>query len=141
MQTPTPTAIPGKSPLHIPMRVLDASLPVLVSLLLCISVTARAQQSQSPTTNPPVIPGLGPSSGPQPDPALRRMNEQMVLRRNVERQQQIVSDTAQLLQLAQKLNDEVSKSNKDELSVSVVKEADEIEKLAKTIKEKMRDGT
>jgi hypothetical protein len=72
---------------------------------------------------------------------MRRMSAQMALRRNAQRQQQIVADTARLLQLAQKLNDEVSKSSKDELSVSVVKEADEIEKLAKAIKGKMRDGT
>lgn len=71
---------------------------------------------------------------------MRHMTEQMAMRRNTQRQQQIVSDTAHLLDLAQKLNDEVSKSTKDELSVSVVKEADEIEKLAKSIKGKMRDG-
>ena len=72
---------------------------------------------------------------------MRRMTAQMAFRRNAERQKQIVAQTAHLLELAQKLNDEVSKSNKDELSVSVVKEAEEIEKLAKSIKDKMRDGT
>ena len=86
------------------------------------------------------MPGANPNTSEQ-DPTLRRMNEQMSIKRNAQRQQQIVSDTAHLLQLAQQLNDAVSKSNKDELSVSVVKDADEIEKLAKSIKDKMRDGS
>jgi ATP-dependent helicase/DNAse subunit B len=68
------------------------------------------------------------------------MVEAMSARRNAQRQQQIVDDTAKLLELAQKLNSEVSKSDKDTLSIPVVKEAEEIEKLAKSIKEKMRDG-
>jgi hypothetical protein len=68
------------------------------------------------------------------------MTEQMSLRRNAQRQQQILADTARLLQLAEKLNADVSKTDKNTLSVPVVKEADEIEKLAKAIKDKMRDA-
>lgn len=54
------------------------------------------------------------------------------------RQTQILADTNRLLQLAQDLKVEVSKSNKDILSLAVVKKADEIEKLAKSLKERMR---
>jgi hypothetical protein len=119
-----------------------ASLPMLVFLLLCLPVGAHAQQVDTQTHTPPVVPGIGPDNNSNGgDPSLRRMTEQMAMRRNTERQQQIVSDSAHLLDLAQKLNDEVTKSTKDELSVSVVKKADEIEKLAKSIKEKMRDGS
>lgn len=120
-------------------RVLDASIPALVCLLLCAPIAASAQKSETP--GPPVIPGISSNPAPEPDPSMRRMTAQMAFRRNAERQKQIVAQTAHLLELAQKLNDEVSKSNKDELSVSVVKEAEEIEKLAKSIKDKMRDGT
>ncbi|MGB0122540.1 MAG: hypothetical protein WA400_15305 [Silvibacterium sp.] len=122
------------------MRFLDASFSALVLCALCVPLTARAQQSQIPIPPPPTIPGVSPT-GPESDPATRRMAEQMGLRRNTERQKQIVADTARLLQLAQKLNDEVSKTNQNMLSIPVVKEAEEIEKLAKTIKDKMRDGT
>jgi hypothetical protein len=118
-----------------------ASLPVLVFLLLCLPAAAHAQQSEGSTGTRPVVPGVSPDNNSNgSDPSLRRMTEQMAMRRNTQRQQQIVSDSAHLLDLAQKLNDEVTKSTKDELSVSVVKEADEIEKLAKSIKDKMRDG-
>ena len=102
--------------------------------------TARAQQSQIPIPPPPTIPGVSPT-GPESDPATRRMAEQMGLRRNTERQKQIVADTARLLQLAQKLNDEVSKTNQNMLPDSRRQRGREIEKLAKTIKDKMRDGT
>jgi hypothetical protein len=132
--------IPG---LRIPLiRILDASIPALVGLLfLCAPIATRAQQSGGQMPTPPMIPGVSPNPSPEPDPNLRRMTAQMVLKRNAERQQQIVADSAHLLQLAQKLNDEVAKSTKDQLSVSVVKEAEEIEKLAKSIKDKMRDGS
>ncbi len=117
-------------------------LPIaFTALILCLPVAARAQQQTPPPTPPvPMVPGVNPN-GTEQDPALRHMTEQMSMRRNTQRQQQIVSDTAHLLQLAQQLNDDVSKSDKDQLSLSVVKDADEIEKLAKSIKEKMRDGS
>lgn len=123
------------------MHLLDAFLRILVLLALSAAVAAHAQQIPTQSPQQPTMPGMSPNSnGPEPDPSLRHMTEQMAIKRNSERQQQIVNDTAHLLQLAQELNGEVSKSNKDQLSVSVVKKADEIEKLAKTIKDKMRDG-
>jgi hypothetical protein len=64
--------------------------------------------------------------------------EQQAIKRNTQRQQDIVSDTAKLLDLAQQLKDEVDKSRKDQMSVSVIKKAEEIEKLAKAVKEKMK---
>ncbi|HET8635437.1 MAG TPA: hypothetical protein VFL96_01155, partial [Acidobacteriaceae bacterium] len=62
------------------------------------------------------------------------------LERNSDRQKKIEADTAHLLDLAKELHAAVVKSNKNTLSIDVVKDADEIEKLAKSIKEKMRDG-
>jgi len=68
------------------------------------------------------------------------MMKDMSRERNAIRQKQIVDDTAQLLDLAKQLKDAVDKSSKDQLSLSVVNTATEIEKLAKVVKEKMRDG-
>jgi hypothetical protein len=68
----------------------------------------------------------------------RRAMEQQAIKRNSQRQQDIVNDTAKLLDLAQQLKDEVDKSRKDQMSVSVIKKAEEIEKLAKAVKEKMK---
>jgi hypothetical protein len=49
------------------------------------------------------------------------------------------ADTEKLYQLTQELKAEVAKSSKDTLSVPVVKKAQEIERLAKSIKERSRN--
>ena len=56
------------------------------------------------------------------------------------RQAQLVADTNKLLELSQELKAEVSKSSKDTLSLAVVKKAAEVEKLAKSLKERMRNN-
>jgi len=69
----------------------------------------------------------------------RKMREKLEFERNELRQKQLVKDTDKLLALATELKSEVEKTNKNVLSVEVVKKADEIEKLAKSVKEKMRN--
>ena len=51
-----------------------------------------------------------------------------------ERQKKLAADTDKLLALATDLKKEVDKTNKDVLSVNVVKKAEEIEKLARSMK-------
>ena len=57
---------------------------------------------------------------------------------NVERKKQISDDSARLLKLATELKTEVDKTTKDTLSLGVIRKADEIEKLAHSVKEKMK---
>lgn len=57
---------------------------------------------------------------------------------NAARRKQIAVDSASLLKLATDLKAEVDKTNKDTLSLNVIRKADEIEKLARNIKEKMK---
>jgi len=57
---------------------------------------------------------------------------------NLERQAAIKNDTDKLLRLAQELKQSVDKSSANVLSVDVVKKAEEIEKLAHSVKDKMR---
>ena len=52
-------------------------------------------------------------------------------------QAQLMADTAKLVKLTQELKAEVAKSNKDTLSLTVIKKADEVEKLAKSVKERL----
>jgi hypothetical protein len=53
------------------------------------------------------------------------------------RQAQIIADTQKLVKLSQELKAEVAKSDKNTLSLTVVKKAEEVEKLAKTLKEEI----
>ena len=54
------------------------------------------------------------------------------------RETQIAADAEKLFQLAQQLKVEVDKSSKDTMSLSVIKKSEEIEKLARTLKQEMR---
>ncbi len=55
-------------------------------------------------------------------------------------QAQILADTEKLRKLSQELKAEVDKSSKETLSLAVIKKAQEVEKLAKTLKEEMSKG-
>lgn len=58
----------------------------------------------------------------------------------VQRKNAMAADTAKLLQLANELKSEMDKSSKDMLSLSVVRKAAEIEKLAHKVREEMRSS-
>jgi hypothetical protein len=97
--------------------------------------TAPSQQSV-PSAN---WPGAGPPPvGDASSPEAIRQNEQLMKARNSQRQEQLIRDTNKLLALATELKAQVDQTNKDVLSVNVVKKAEQIEKLAKSVKEKMR---
>jgi hypothetical protein len=57
---------------------------------------------------------------------------------NALRKKQIADDTEKLVKLTADLKAEVDKTSKDTLSLSVMRKADEIERLAHNIKEKMK---
>jgi hypothetical protein len=104
-------------------------------------------QQGDTTGQPPVIgqppvtgrPGGIPGTGPEENsPEIEQMLHRQAEARNSDRQKQLVKDTDKLYALATELKDEVAKSNKDTLSVEVIKKAEEIEKLAKSVREKMK---
>lgn len=76
-----------------------------------------------------------PPTQQERDLELRRQQEA-----NKKRQDEIRTDTQKLYQLAGELKDAVDKTNEHVLSLDVVKKAEEVEKLAKRVKEKMREG-
>jgi oligoribonuclease NrnB/cAMP/cGMP phosphodiesterase (DHH superfamily) len=72
------------------------------------------------------------------DEAQRRLVREMAKKANLERQAQLKNDTDKLLKLSQELKDYVDKSNENMLSLNVLKKAEEIEKLARSVKDKMK---
>ena len=70
----------------------------------------------------------------------QEMVDKQMKEANKKRQQDIKKDTDRLLALATELKDAVDKSNENMLSLEVVRKADEVEKLAKHVKEKMKDA-
>ena len=68
------------------------------------------------------------------------LRQQKGVQADSERKKQISDESTRLLAMAVALKAEVDKTTKDTLSLSVIRKADEIEKLAKTVKEKMKQG-
>jgi len=71
-------------------------------------------------------------------PWMVQQKKELSKKRNVARQQDIKKDTDKLLELATELKQYVDKTNEDILSMDVIKKADEIEKLAHSVREKMK---
>ncbi len=111
---------------------------MLITMMLGgLSGVARTQNQsggfpQNP--GPPIHDPLSPL-GPPTSPSMAAKQEKA---RNDERQKRLVSDTEKLLALATQLNEEVGKTDKNVLSVEVIKKAEEIEKLAHAVKERER---
>ena len=76
----------------------------------------------------------------QPTQEEIQMEKARLKQANKERQAAIRKDTDKLLKLATELKQYVDKSNEDTLSMDVVKKAAEIEKLAKEVKDRMKEG-
>ena len=77
-------------------------------------------------------------AAPVEDRTMTKMEADQAKMRNTGRQKQLVEDTQKLLSLANELKADVDKSTKDTMSVDVIRKADEIEKLAHNVKEKMK---
>jgi hypothetical protein len=102
---------------------------------------AQNNQSMSPlrTQNPNNLPS---QDGRDPNAAKDPLQAQMEAKRfrsaATERQKKMMDDTAKLLQLATELKENVDKTTKDEMSLDVIRKAEEIEKLAHDVKLRMK---
>jgi len=113
-----------------------------VLLLPLISVSSAPSFGQNSGQNPTQIPRLSPNPGLAPDDRedeeRAKMERDLAKKANRERQAQLQRDTDNLLKLANELKQYVDKSNENTLSLDVVRKAEEIEKLAHNVKEKMK---
>jgi len=66
------------------------------------------------------------------------MQRKQAVARNKERQAALKKDTDELFRLANDLKQKVDQTNENQLSVSVIKATEKIEKLAKSVREKMQ---
>jgi hypothetical protein len=109
------------------------TLAVLAALLVpfIFGVAGWAQSNQSA----PPLPG-GQVRDEQTWEAQQR--QEMAKKANLKRQQDLKKDTDKLLELATQLKQSVDKTNENTLSVDVIKKAEEIEKLAHSVKDKMK---
>ncbi len=106
-------------------------LSFVTALLLGLRIGLLAQQPQSQ------LPGVS-QSGNSGDSWSAQQQKEMGKKLNLQRQEEIKKDTDKLLKLATELKQSVDKTTENTLSLDVIKKAEEIEKLAKNVKEKMK---
>jgi hypothetical protein len=111
-----------------------------VVLVMGASGGLSGGQIVQPMQDPIQRPGLGNGHAPvDPDSPLDPHRAELQEKaRSVDRQKRLVADTDKLLALATDLKQQVDKTNQNILSVDVIKKADEIEKLAHSVKERMK---
>jgi type VI protein secretion system component VasF len=112
------------------------SLTMALGLLMSLTVLGQVSQQPTPRTSPRKDP-FGDEDRPN-DPMTQQLHEQQLKALNAQRQMQLVADTDKLLQLATELKTEVGKTDKETLSVTVIRKTEQIEKLAKSVREKMK---
>ena len=95
----------------------------------------NAPPPQQPSNMPSVDPG--PPMGNSED-AATQMREELAKKAERERAEQLKLDTEKLLRLSVELKAYVDKTDNNVLSLDVMKKAEEIEKLAKSVHDKMR---
>jgi hypothetical protein len=117
---------------------------LLAGIVSATFLSCSAQSSQDPQTpglkerpqiEQPVDPATTGSSVGAPD---LQGNEKPVANLSA-RQKLIAADKATLLKLATELKKEIDKSGTGTLSVSAIRKANEIEKLAHTVRQEMND--
>jgi len=111
--------------------------PRIAVLLILFSFTLPTVSQQIPLEQSPSPRHVNGSNSD--DESLRAgMASDMAKRAAKERVAALKSDTDKLLKLSVELKQYVDKSDANVLSLDVVKKAEQIEKLAKSVKEKMK---
>ena len=110
----------------------------LGALLLMTVMSSIVCFGQNPVTIPPHQHSIGEPEDERESEERERIEKEMAKKANRERQVQLERDTSDLLKLATELKQSVEKSNEHTLSLDVIKKAEEIEKLAHSVKEKMK---
>jgi len=113
-------------------RKLCAAVLLLFAMSVALSLPLFSQG--------PPVPSFPPAPGEQrnKDPMAVKVEQEAAKQRNLQREQDIKHDTEKLLELATELKQYVDKTNENIISLDVIKKADQIEKLAKSVKEKMK---
>lgn len=120
----------------LPRRAAAVALAVIFAGAACAGaqVTTIQHGQQLPGGTRVVGPSQIPMTGPGPNPVFQ---DRRIRQLNIERQKEMVSDTEKLVKLTSELNAEIAKSNAKALTPDQLRTVAKIEKLAKSVREKM----
>ncbi len=118
-----------------------------LATLLLAAAEARSQGSAPAGPLPPITQGGSNTNTRRPQlpsfpddmPTHGRTEDASRRARDEERQKRLVSDTDKLLALATQLKQDVEKTDRHMLSLDLIRRSEEIEKLAKSIKDRARE--
>jgi hypothetical protein len=111
------------------------NLLCLAVLLVALATAGVAQQPAQTAAAQPVAAAQPAAAAPgNTAPAA----DSQTAAPQTDKQKQLADDTAKLLQLANELKAELDKSSKDTLSLSVMKKAEQVEKLAHKVRDEMK---
>lgn len=113
-----------------------SKLCLCTAFLLCVFPRGISQSSRE-TPVPPRMPDITPQMSDEDDPRARVAHD-MEKKAAKERVAALKNDTDKLLKLSAELKSYVDKSDENVLSLTVIKKAGEIEKLARSVKDKMK---
>jgi hypothetical protein len=92
------------------------------------------------TTQPPTTIPSADLPGVNMDPGVRaHMDAERLKAANDDRHKRLIGDVDKLVSLTNELKTDVDKTNKDELSLDVIRKAQEIEKLAHDVQSRMKN--
>ena len=109
-----------------------------LSRIILAFVLAVALPSMSRTNALLQMDPLAEQKADTEDGPRARLQREMAKKANQARQADLKRDTDKLLKLATELKESVDKTNAGTLSLDILKKAEEIEKLARSVKDKMK---
>jgi len=111
-------------------------LKILSVAFVCFFIGVAPLTGLSSQDTGPRFPGEPTEQ--QQDQQHVRFEREQAKKLNQQRHENLKRDTEKLVKLSNELKEYVDKSNQNVLSVDVIKKAEEIEKLAHSVKEKMK---
>ena len=121
---------------------MGAGVVVGCSLLLGALAGAQTPYGGDPMQGSGTVSQNGPATAPMgrpTDPLEAMMAARTRAERNLDRQKHLESDTKRLLALANELNTEIASSGTETMTPEMLRKMNEIEKLARSVKDKMRE--
>jgi hypothetical protein len=105
---------------------------LILSIVLGVVADSQVRKDGVPQTQPVAVVTT--------DSVSSEAQKEQLTRLFLERQAQLRADTAKLVTLTAELKQQVDKTDINVLSIAVIKKAQEIQKLAKSVQDKMRNG-
>ncbi|MGA9307871.1 MAG: hypothetical protein WBW31_20900 [Candidatus Sulfotelmatobacter sp.] len=112
--------------------------PIAWTLSLCLLFAIPAKAQAPPPSSRPLGRADSVPATSDAGEAQQQQARDLAKKANLAREAALKADTDKLLKLAVELKDSVDKSNENVLSLDVLKKAEEIEKLAHSVKDKMK---